>query len=272
MRAYDTAVSSANPVRMALVQMRSEKAAITENLVAMRDYLARASNERADVVVFPEMSITGYADPTRMPGAILSVDGATVSRFLALTRGSPAAVVAGIIEANPGRKPYITQVVARNGRLLGVYRKRNIADDELAWFDAGAEPLVFDHAGFRFGLSVCADIYKPKVFTDCGALGATVMLECAAPGLYGEQTTRDWETGWQWWRGECHEHLGATPANWAYTSLWRPRLAVPWTRTSPAAATSSALPAYALRRHRTGPKECWWSPCRSIWLNGERRF
>jgi len=208
MRGYDTAVSFANPVRIALVQMRSEKAAITENLATIRDYLARASEERADVVVFPEMSITGYADPTRMPGAILSVDGATVSRFLALTRGSSAAVVAGIIEANPGRKPYITQVVARNGRLLGVYRKRNIADDEVAWFDPGAEPLLFDHAGLRFGLSVCADIYKPKVFTDCVALGATVMLECAAPGLYGEQTTRDWRSGWQWWRGECHEHLG----------------------------------------------------------------
>ena len=188
--------------------MRSEKAAITENLESMSAYLARARAERADVVLFPEMSITGYADPTRMPGAVVSVEGETVARFVALTRGDPAAAVAGIIEANTGGKPFITQVVARDGELLGVYRKRNIDEDEAPWFEAGREPCVFDHAGIRFGLSVCADIYKPSVFTDCAALGARVVLEAAAPGLYGEQVTRNWRTGWEWWRGECHEHLG----------------------------------------------------------------
>ncbi len=208
MRAYDNAVNSANPVRIALVQMRCEKAAIPENLRAIDRHLDDAETEGADVVLFPEMSITGYADPTRMPGAILSVDGATVARFLSMTRGRPAAVVAGIIEANPGGKPFITQIVARDGAIIGVYRKRNIAEDEAPWFDAGREPCVFDHAGTRFGISVCADIYKPKVFSDCAALGARVILEAAAPGLYGEQHDRNWETGWQWWRGECHQQLG----------------------------------------------------------------
>lgn len=201
-------MSFANPVRVALVQMRSEKAEIAGNLAATRDYLARSSELGADIVVFPEMSITGYADPTRMPAAVLSIDGETVSRFLALTRGNPAAVIAGIIEANPGRKPHITQLVARDGAMVGVYRKRNIAEDEVAWFEPGNEPLVFDHCGVRFGVSVCADIYKPKVFTDCAALGASVILESAAPGLYGEQEARNWGTGWEWWRSECHQYLG----------------------------------------------------------------
>lgn len=65
-------MSFANPVRIALVQMRSEKAEIAGNLAATRDYLARSSELGADIVVFPEMSITGYADPTRMPAAVLS--------------------------------------------------------------------------------------------------------------------------------------------------------------------------------------------------------
>jgi hypothetical protein len=36
-----------------------------------------------------------------------------------------------------------------------------------------------------------------------------VVFEVAAPGLYGEQATRDWRSGYEWWRGECHEYLSA---------------------------------------------------------------
>lgn len=195
-------------LNLALVQMRCEKAAIDANLSQIARYIADATRAGADVVVFPEMSITGYADPTRMPEAVVRVNGPEVARFLEITRGHGVAVVAGIIESNGNEKPFITQLVARNGELLGAYRKRNVAADEVKWFSAGSEPFVFDHAGVRFGLAVCADIDASAVFADCAARGATVILECAAPGLYGDQATRDWRTGWEWWRGECHTKLG----------------------------------------------------------------
>jgi hypothetical protein len=34
-----------------------------------------------------------------------------------------------------------------------------------------------------------------------------VVFEIAAPGLYGQQATRDWRSGYEWWRGECHKYL-----------------------------------------------------------------
>ncbi len=202
-------MESNGTLTLALVQMRCEKGAIDTNFASIERYIATAAEAGADVVVFPEMSISGYGDPTRMPGAMVRIDGPEVSRFLELTRGHDAAIVAGIIEPNGNDKPFITQLVARNGELLGAYRKRNVAEDEVKWFSAGSEPFVFDHAGVRFGLAICADIDAPAVFRDCAARGATVILECAAPGLYGEQATRDWRSGWGWWRRECHDKLGA---------------------------------------------------------------
>jgi hypothetical protein len=35
------------------------------------------------------------------------------------------------------------------------------------------------------------------------------VLECAAPGLYGEQATRNWQAGYDWWREKCADQLGA---------------------------------------------------------------
>jgi predicted amidohydrolase len=61
-----------------------------------------------DVIGFPEMSITGYADPTKQPEAIIRLDGPEVVQVLEITRGLSLTVLVGLIEENPGAKPFIT--------------------------------------------------------------------------------------------------------------------------------------------------------------------
>ena len=195
--------------RLGLIQMRCEKGAVEENLAATHLYYKEALARGARFVAFPEMSITGYIDPGLHPRAVLRLDGPEVARVVAFTLGEPAALIAGFVEENPAGKPFITQVVAAGGRLLGFYRKRTIVDDEAAWFDAGDEAPVFTHAGVPFGVAICADIGNRAVFAGLAAGGARIVFEVAAPGLYGEQATRNWASGYAWWQGECTEHLGS---------------------------------------------------------------
>ncbi len=56
--------------------------------------------------------------------------------------------------------------------------------------------------------SICADIGNVEVFTACAHQGAQIIFELAAPGLYGEQATRNWQSGYAWWEGECQKLLG----------------------------------------------------------------
>jgi predicted amidohydrolase len=93
-------------LRIALIQMHCEKTATAQNLAATAHYYRDAVHRGADIVAFPEMNITGYADPTRYPAAILRLDGPKVARVLDITRGQPAALLAGLIEANPHGKPF----------------------------------------------------------------------------------------------------------------------------------------------------------------------
>jgi predicted amidohydrolase len=195
-------------LRVALVQMRCEKGAIAANLEAMAAYLREGAAQGAQIVCFPEGSLTGYVDPGRYPEAVVWLDGPEVARFVALTRGSGATALAGVIEANQDGPPFITQVAARDGSVVGVYRKRTIPDDERALFAPGAQTAaVFTHAGVTCGMAICADIERAEVFADCAHQGARVIFEAAAPGLYGEQATRDWRAGYEWWRGECATKL-----------------------------------------------------------------
>ena len=196
-------------MRLALVQMHCPKGEVERNLAAHADHIQDARARGVDVLCFPEMSITGYLDPGRWPRSVLTLDAPAVRRFVDLTAGDEMLVLAGLVEQNPRGKPFITQVAVRNGELLGVYRKITVIEEEEPWFAPGpGEVAVLPQKGGGLGLAVCADINNPDVFARLAAGGARVVFEAAAPGLYGDQETRNWRTGWEWWRGECREKLG----------------------------------------------------------------
>jgi predicted amidohydrolase len=195
-------------MRIALVQMRCEKGDISGNLERIGAEIAAAVARGVDIVAFPEMSISGYIDPTAMPDAVLELDSEPVHTFVRMTEGLPVTATAGFVERNPDGKPFITQIVAADGRLVGVYRKVTIIDEEAEWFSPGDEIPAFEHDGVPFGISICADIDNPEVFAAAARHGARFVLELAAPGLYGEQTTRNWQSGYDWWREKCADQLG----------------------------------------------------------------
>ena len=209
--------------RIALAQMQCEKAAISQNLLQIAVLLAEAEARGVDILALPEMSLTGYADPTRYPEAVLRLDGPEIDQLLAVSRPYAITALVGLIEHNPGAKPIITHVVVRRGELLGVYRKVTIDDEEVAWFSPGEEIPVFQAptAGgeLTFGIAICADIDNEGVFAACRRGGAQIVFELAAPGLYGEQATRDWESGYRWWEEECLIKLGAYARTYG---LWLP--------------------------------------------------
>jgi predicted amidohydrolase len=194
-------------VKIGLVQMHCEKGAIAENLASTSRYLDEATARGVDILGFPEASITGYVNPIRYPESVLRLDGPEVAQMVRMTRGHSTTVLAGLVEENPTGKPFITQIVVRDGELLGFYRKIRNVDEDAEWYACGDVIPVFFHDDLAFGISICADIGAEQVFADCARQGAQIVFELAAPGLYGEQATRNWRSGFEWWEGECLKYL-----------------------------------------------------------------
>lgn len=203
-------------MRIALLQQVCEKAAIQRNLEDVSRCLAEAAALQIDIIGFPEMNITGYTDPVRYPEAVIRLDGPEMADFLNRTVAFRGTVLAGLIEANPGGLPFITQVAARQGELIGVYRKVTVVDEEAEWFSPGDELPVFRHGEMTFGIAICADIGNEQVFAASRRQGAQIVFELAAPGLYGEKATRDWQSGYAWWEGECLRQLGRYAREYGY--------------------------------------------------------
>jgi predicted amidohydrolase len=202
-------------IRIALAQMRCEKGDWEGNLRHTAQYLQQAREKHCDIVIFPEMSLSGYCDPTRFPESIQTLDSEWVGRFVDLTEEYAIAAAAGFIETNPNEeKPFITQVLAQNGRLVGSYRKRHIVDEEVEWFSPGDTTPVFrlQLAGGEVAcaLAICADSDNPTVFADAARSGAQIIFHSSAPGLYGRRTDdAAWQSGFDWYTKHLAERLPA---------------------------------------------------------------
>jgi predicted amidohydrolase len=185
-------------VKLLLAAARCTKGDVEHNLATHVAFVERAVVDGADVVVFPEMSLTGSVDPLSHPERLAAIDGPEVARLLRATRGSDAALLFGIAEA-VGDRAYITQCAARDGQLVAAHRKRHLGDDE-AGFATGTQATTFDQAGARVGIVVCAESAVDFPVDDVVEAGARLVAFCAAPGLY-ERRTDDaaFAAGLAWW-------------------------------------------------------------------------
>ena len=196
-------------MKLALVQMTCEKAAIQYNVRRMITFLDQAVERGADVICLPEMNITGYAAPRKFPEAVISWDDQRLHPLHAWSESRSSSVVAGIVERNPDGMPFVSQSVVQGGKVVSIYRKINIAGDEETMFSPGREVPVSERDGVKFGVLACADQYREDLFSLCARSGARIVLLPSAPGLFGAQARRDWKSGYEWWREECMKGIGA---------------------------------------------------------------
>jgi len=204
-------------VRCLLAAIRCEKGDVQGNLASHLELVADAAAAGGQLALFPEMSLTGSANPAVSPERLISLDHPAVAELAGATAGHGVAACFGIAERGPGDRPYITQVFAAAGRVAGVQRKRHLGEDE-GVYTAAAESAVFEHAGTRFGVAICAEAGFDAPFDAAAAAGASLVLFPAAPGLYGRRTDEaSWQRGFSWWEGSA---LGDAGRHAQRLGLW----------------------------------------------------
>ncbi|MDA1278780.1 MAG: carbon-nitrogen hydrolase family protein [Chloroflexi bacterium] len=193
-------------MRTLLASINCQKAEIDVNIAAHRAVILEARSLRSDLVVFPEMSLTGYLSPAVHGDHFLDLDSSYISELIEFGSANSVDLLFGIVERNPTGQPFITQVHALNGSIAGVYRKRHLAEDETL-FSPGAHSYQGSVAGSFFGVAVCADRSVADEFVAASESGARVLFHPSAPGLYGPRRFDDasWKRGFDWWRESCIE-------------------------------------------------------------------
>lgn len=128
--------------------------------------IERVAGAGADVVVLPELAVSGYAfrDMKEAFGAAEPLDGPAVTAWSDLSGRHDLVVVAGIAERGEDGLAYNSGVVIDGGKLLHVYRKVHLWDFERDRFKPGDDlPPVVETSRGPIGLGICYDLMFPEV-------------------------------------------------------------------------------------------------------------
>jgi predicted amidohydrolase len=161
------------PALLQTAAVPGDKAA---NLATMRRAAAMAALAGAEVLVMPEMFLTGYNLGDRIAGLAEPLDGPSVAEARAIARQNGVALVFGMPEADGGRTFNTAVAIAADGRIAGRYRKIHLfGGEEPRLFAAGDTISVIPLGAFRVGLAVCYDIEFPEMARALVRAGADIV-------------------------------------------------------------------------------------------------
>ncbi|MCG3211586.1 MAG: Glutamine-dependent NAD(+) synthetase [Anaerolineae bacterium] len=187
-------------LRIALAQINVTVGDIAGNAAKIKEYLNRAREQHADIVLFPELTLAGYPpeDLLLKPG-FAAANRQALHELLPHTHNLTAVV--GFVDR--GDDLFNAAAVLHNGQLAGIYHKNLLPNyavfDEDRYFGAGDTPILFSFhspGGERqasFGVSVCEDIWYPAGPPEAqAAAGAELLLNISAsPYQSGKIASRE---------------------------------------------------------------------------------
>jgi NAD+ synthase (glutamine-hydrolysing) len=173
-------------VRLALAQINPVVGDLDGNRKLILERLDEARSNTADLVVFPELAVTGYPpeDLLLRPGFIRAAEE-SVQQLARAARGSTVLVGAPLFD----RDLYNACYVLAGGEVKAVYRKRFLPNygvfDEDRYFAPGRDLILLEHGKTLVGITVCEDLWQPgPPATDLALAGAELIVNLSASPFY----------------------------------------------------------------------------------------
>ncbi len=158
---------------LAIVKCRYNR--YENNLNTCINMIQTAARNGADMVVFPEMNLTGYGTDQRLSSFARPVDSRLAFTLSRLSDQLDLAILAGLAEKAEGRI-YGSHLVFIPHTAYGRYQKLHIAPNEQDLFTPGNEIPLFEHSGVRFGIQLCYDVHFPELSTAMALDGADLIV------------------------------------------------------------------------------------------------
>jgi NAD+ synthase (glutamine-hydrolysing) len=182
------------PLRLALAQVDVRVGDLEGNARIVRDRIAAARDADAELVLFPELVLTGYPpEDLLLKEHFLQAAQEALADVAADTHG----IVALVGFPERVEDVYNALAVIADGEVRAIYRKLRLPNygvfDEQRYFQAGDQAVVVDFGSARIGLSVCEDIWLPGSPANEEALaGATLLVNASAsPYFAGKGVQRE---------------------------------------------------------------------------------
>ena len=164
-------------IRLAMAQINPTVGDLQGNTSKIIEYIKLSRDQKADIVAFPELAVTGYPpEDLVLKPQFVRDNMECVSRISATSDG--IAAVFGYLDDSPDSGPddeddftpastrvYNAAGLAYEGNLAGVYHKVHLPNygvfDEDRYFKPGEDSPIYPVAGVAVGITICEDIWYP---------------------------------------------------------------------------------------------------------------
>lgn len=177
-------------MNVAVVNFHSKWGDKAYNLERITGYMKSASKRGVDLIIFPEMCLTGYDDDTHvMKEEKMQVKnaeskyGPLAGELAILAKKYELYFVLGMPEKDvkDTNAIYNSALIGTPNSELYTYRKIHLALDEPNWANAGAEPCLIDSPWGPIGICMCYDVYSfPELIRYYAAKGARLIVNATA--------------------------------------------------------------------------------------------
>jgi predicted amidohydrolase len=134
----------------------------------LQDVIAKIHQGRekgTQLIVFPELALTGYFVGQRYHEVALRLDSKEIKQLISATEGTAAVV--GFIEESPSMNFYNSALVMVDGNILFTYRKLNLPNygvfEERKYFSPGKQIPVFRLHDLNIAVFICNDLWHPSL-------------------------------------------------------------------------------------------------------------
>ena len=170
-------------MKIGLAQIDCEPGDLPSNCAKFAEYAEQAKGEGCEVVIFPEMSDTGYI-PSVIAECAATWPGLPIDTVREAAVKNSLPVLCGLSERT-GDAVYNTLVfVDASGQIRGRYRKTHlfvsdsVREDRV--FSPGHELTVVEIGDWKWGLTICYELRFPELYRALALEGAQVLLNIAA--------------------------------------------------------------------------------------------
>ena len=188
--------------RVAIAQINPKLGDLQSNLSLYEEKIRQGVKEKADLLLFPELSLTGYFLRDMVPNVALKLSSREIGVLKKLSR--EVAFVAGLVEESSDYHYYNAAVYFEAGEIHHVHRKVYLPTygmfDEQRYFARGDRVRAFDTKFGRMALLICEDLWHPSTAYLAALDGALAILCPSSSPLRGisdgesrDDNARYWE-------------------------------------------------------------------------------
>ena len=165
-------------LRIALAQINPTVGDLNGNVLKIKSFIKKAQDFDSDIVVFPELSITGYPPEDLLLKSHFIDDNISAALEVSKQTSNIIAIYGFVEKEND--QIYNSAVISSNNQFLGTQKKIYLPNygvfDEKRYFSSGNSHTLINLQNSTVGINICEDIWYPNPTKNLAASGVSTIL------------------------------------------------------------------------------------------------